>query len=104
MALGRGGLIASSGLGVVARNAVTVLVEIAEKELGVEIVLGSAAAEPGKSRFVARDGWVSVEKELGELILGRGIAGLSAGFQFGDGGGGGLLGSGGEWSNKAENE
>jgi hypothetical protein len=103
MTLDGRGFIVSGGLGVVSRNAVTVLVEIAEKELGVEIVLGSVATEPGESEIIAGDGRVFIEKELGELILSGEIAGFCARFEFGDGAGGGLLGHR-ERGYKAENE
>jgi hypothetical protein len=96
MALDGRGFIVSGGLGVVAGNAVTVLVEIAEKEFGVEIVLRSAATEPGESAIIPGDGRVFIEKELGELILSREIAGFCARFEFRDGVGGRLLGDRGE--------
>ena len=104
MTLDGRGFIVSGGLGPVVWNAVTMLVEIAEKELGVEIVLGSVATKPGERGIIARDGRVFIEKELGELILSGEIAGFCARFEFGDGAGGGLLGDRGERGYEAENE
>jgi len=67
--------------------------------------LGSAAAEPRERGVVARSRGVFIEKELGELILGGGIAGFGARFEFGDGGGrGGLLGGQVGWGDEAEKQ
>jgi hypothetical protein len=104
MTLDGRGFIASGGLGVVSGNAATVLVEIAEKELRVEIVLRSATAEPGESGIIAGDGRVFIEKELRELILSGEIAGFCARFEFGDGAGVRLLGDRAERGYETENE
>src|SRR5215831_14808416 len=97
------GFIVSGGLGVVARNAMTVLVEIAEKELGVEISLGSVATEPGESGIIAGGGRVFIEKELRELILSGEIAGFCAAVDTGDVAGG-VLDNQGERGYEADNE
>jgi len=84
-------LIVASGLSVIAGHTVAVFVEITEEELRVEIILGGAVAKPGERGIPSRNRGVCIEKELRELILGRGVAGFGASFECGDGRRGGRL-------------
>ena len=82
MALKGGGGIKLRGFGVITRNAVAMLVEIAKEELRVEIILEGVVADRGEGGIVAGNRGIFVEKELGELGLSGGVARLSAGFEF----------------------
>ena len=94
--------IVASGLSVVAGYTVAVFVEITEEELRVEIILGGAVAKPGEGGIPSGNRGVCIEKELRELILGRGVAGFGVSFEFGDGRRGGrLLSRAKEWRSEA---
>jgi hypothetical protein len=75
------------GLGVVARETLAVLVEIANQEFGVGHFLRGKRLKPGKGQVVTRGGRIGRDEEFGELMPRRRIAGIGARFKFGDGGG-----------------
>jgi hypothetical protein len=87
------GLITLRGFCVIAGNAMAVFVKIAEKKLGMRMVLRGARTEPDERGVVTGSGEIFAEKKLGELMLSGRIARIGAGFEFGDGGDGvsGLL-------------
>lgn len=76
----------------IAGEALAVFIEIAQKELGIRILLGSARLKPGERLIVAWRGRVSRDNELSQLMSSGRIAGIGERLKSGDGvNGDGLL-------------
>jgi hypothetical protein len=75
------------GLGVVARETLAVLVEIANEKFGVGHLLRGKRLKPGEGQVVTRGGRIGRDKECSELVPRRRIASIGVRFKFGDGDG-----------------
>lgn len=80
----RGGLIILEGECVIARDALTVLVEIPQEERSVGIILGYRSTEPFNGGLIVLGGRVAGQEGLREAVLGIGIALFGAGLEVGD--------------------
>src|SRR5882762_7485402 len=68
------GTVAVGALGVIAGNALAMLVQIAEEEFRVGVTLGSGGTEPLEGRLVVLIGGIMAEIRLREVVLSNGIA------------------------------
>ena len=82
--LSSGSLIVLEGKGIVARDKLSVFVEIAEIEFGEGIILGGGSAQELNRRLGFGRGRVVGEQVFGKAILGIGIAALSEGSKIGN--------------------
>jgi hypothetical protein len=55
-----------------------VFIEVAEEEFAVDIALGSGCTSKENDRLVVRGGGIAAKIDLGERILGHGVAMIGA--------------------------